>query len=124
MLGDIFAELVGRYGVSFDAAAVIHELDEGLPAVGEFVGHPPKPAKGSVDELRPPLLVQHDHAVLQVVDDRAQGRELRRNSGGLIAGSPAIGERLKLREYAHDTVIPIGAPWFRAQLNQGMLPLD
>ena len=33
-------------------------------------------AKGAVDELRPPLLVQHDNAVLQVVDDRAQGRKL------------------------------------------------
>ncbi len=78
LLGEIVAEPVRRHRISGVAAAVIHQLDEGRPAVGDVVGHAPELAKGAVDELHAALRVQNDDAVIEVVDAGAQRGKLRR----------------------------------------------
>ncbi|MGD0331813.1 MAG: hypothetical protein ABSA90_01005 [Xanthobacteraceae bacterium] len=74
-----------RYRVGGGAAAVIHQPDEALPTLRQLIRHPPETAERAVDELDPAFLIEHDDAVVQIVDDRAQGNDLRRHGSGFGA---------------------------------------
>jgi len=82
LAGEIVAKRVRRHRVSCVAAAVIHQLDETRPAVGDVVGQAPEAAEGAVDELHVARRIEHDDAVIEIVDDRAQCGKLRRGFGG------------------------------------------
>ena len=77
LAGEIIAERVRCHRISGVAAAVIHQLDEIRPAFGDVVGHAPEPAKRAVDELHIARGIQHDNAVIEIVDDGAQRGKLR-----------------------------------------------
>jgi hypothetical protein len=57
-------------------AAVVHQVDERRPAVGDVVRQPPEPAEGAIDELRPPFLVEQHDAESHPVEGGTQRRKV------------------------------------------------
>lgn len=91
----VSVEVFGGDLVSVGVAAVIHQRDEGRPALGNLVGQRPHLAKRAVDELGTQVAVEQEDAGLDLVKRCAQrqhhaahhrlGAALRlRRCGGLL----------------------------------------